>query len=154
MQRTLSPHQLPTSTSPNITQHILSPTPCPPSLGILACTGCSDKLDPCTGCLLKNEPIFHIVPPTTQKIYQSQAYMRYIEGLNRESNSMCDWKRELSSSQDILNSCSLNDEIVLPSWLDRILTKEKDDTNTDTIDTIFALRDFMLQETLSVVKFA
>ena len=80
--------------------------------------------------------------------------MRYIEGLNSESNSMCDWKRELSSSQDILSSCSLNDEIVLPSWLDRILTKEKDDTNTDTIDTIFALRDFMLQETLSVVKFA
>ena len=58
---------------------ILSPTPCPPSLGILACTGCSDKLEPCTGCLVKNEPIFHIVPPTTQKIYQSQVkYYIYI----------------------------------------------------------------------------
>ena len=38
-----------------------------------SCSGCANKNDlDCTGCNNKNEPIFHIVPPTTQKIYQSK----------------------------------------------------------------------------------
>ena len=85
-----------------------------------------------------------------------QAYMRYIEGLTVDSDSMCDWQTELSSSQDIFLGCNPHDpdncEHSLPPWLERLMTK--DPSSHSTIDTIFALRDFMLQEALNVVKVA
>ena len=85
-----------------------------------------------------------------------QAYMRYIEGLSVDSYSMCDWQTELSSSQDIFpgDSDELDpDPLALsaPSWLGRLATQA---SPSHTIDTIFALRDFMLQEALNVVKVA
>ena len=128
----------------------------------------------CTVCPNNQEPIFHNVPPTTQKIYQSQvflfgtpcnsgiiflsvqAYMRYIEGLNSESNSMCDWNKELSSSEEIFQSRIMEDgdSEDLPTWLDNIINNMEGGARTNNNNTLFALRDFMLQETLSVVKFS
>ena len=64
---------------------------------------------------------------------------------------MCDWTKELSASQELLGSYCLEDDIHIPSWLDRIIIKDKDQSSTDSL---FALRDFLLQESLSVVKFA
>ena len=82
---------------------------------------------------------------------QFKAYIRYIEGLTVESNSMCDWKKELSSSRELLSSYSMEEDIEVPVWLDRMMTKEEEGSS---LDSLFALRDFMLQEALSVVKFA
>lgn len=100
------------------------------------------------------DPVFHSVPPTTQKIYQSQAYMRYIEGLTVDSDSMCDWQTELSSSADIFLGYNSDDPdsdpLHISPWLQRLSNK---DSHT-SVDTIFALRDFMLQEALNVVKVA
>ena len=81
--------------------------------------------------------------------------MRYIEGLSSDSNSMCDWRRELSSTQDLFapSPLSLDDAIPFPVWLDKLMASESE-SSINTVDTIFALRDFMLQEALSVVKFA
>lgn len=70
--------------------------------------------------------------------------MRYIDGLTVDSSSMCDWGTELSPSQDLLLDLTHPDT---DSWLERLGA-------TDTPDTIFALRDFMLQEALNVVKVA
>ena len=85
----------------------------------------------------------------------SQAYIRYIESLNRDSSSMCDWTRELSASQDLVGpSYCLEDDIQIPAWLDRMILKDKDPTSSSSTDSLFALRDFLLQESLSVVKFA
>ena len=80
----------------------------------------------------------------THTLNTIQAYIRYIESLNRESTSMCDWTRELSASQDLLGSYCVEDDIQIPSWL----------TPQSSTDSLFALRDFLLQESLSVVKFA
>jgi len=104
----------------------------------------------CTVCPTTQDPIFHIVPPKPQKIYQSEAYIRYIEGLSVESTSMCDWKKELSSTRELMDSYSMEEDIRIPAWLDRMATEE----NSTSLDSLFALRDFMLQEALSVVKFA
>jgi len=93
--------------------------------------------------------MFHIVPPKRQKIYQSEAYIKYIEGLNCESTSMCDWKKELSSSRELMASYSMEEDVRIPRWFGK--TPEDD---TSSLDSLFALRDFMLQEALSVVKFA
>ena len=78
--------------------------------------------------------------------------MRYIEGLSVDSDSMCDWQTELSSSQDIFIGDSDDPDCdPLTLWLGRLVTQESSSHN---IDTIFALRDFMLQEALNVVKVA
>ena len=62
---------------------------------------------------------------------------------------MCDWGRELSSSSELLPDHMAKQHLVIPDWLDPTSDKEE-----SKIDSIFALRDFMLQEALSVVKFA
>ena len=82
--------------------------------------------------------------------------MRYIEGLNSESNSMCDWNKELSSSEEIFQSRIMEDgdSEDLPTWLDNIINNMEGGARTNNNNTLFALRDFMLQETLSVVKFS
>ena len=87
--------------------------------------------------------------------------MRYIESLNSESNSFCDWKKELSSTQEIFQSrTSFEDEEEEESelsWMDSIFVKDESSSglnNNNNNNTLFALRDFMLQETLSVVKLA
>jgi len=68
---------------------------------------------------------------------------------------MCDWTRELSASQDLLGpQYCLEDDIQIPAWLDRMILKDKDPTSASSTDSLFALRDFLLQESLSVVKFA
>ena len=100
--------------------------------------------------------ILHSNEPVNVICSWLQAYMRYIEGLSVDSDSMCDWQTELSSSQDIFpgdsdepdpDPLSLNGS----SWLGRLVSQ---DSPSHTIDTIFALRDFMLQEALNVVKVA
>jgi len=101
-------------------------------------------------CPTKEEPMFHIVPPKRQKIYQSEAYIKYIEGLNCESTSMCDWKKELSSSRELVDSYSMEEDIRIPTWHHKAATEDP----SSSLDSLFALRDFMLQEALSVVKFA
>ena len=73
---------------------------------------------------------------------------------------MCDWRRELSSSRDLFPAAvspndlfNGQDDVVMASWLDAVQGgAEKDEESS--IDSLFALRDFMLQEALSVVKFA
>lgn len=80
--------------------------------------------------------------------------MRYIEGLTVDSDSMCDWQTELSSSADIFLGYNSDDPDSdhIPPWLQRLINK--DSGSHTSVDTIFALRDFMLQEALNVVKVA
>jgi len=91
----------------------------------------------------KQEPIFHTVPPRQPRLLHSEAYIRYIEGLNTESQSMCNWDRQLGASKDTVKT----DEAKLPaSWLQDI------GEYPSSVDALWALRDFMLQEALGVVK--
>jgi hypothetical protein len=79
---------------------------------------------------------------------------------------MCDWDRELSPTSLVFSvpedpaSPMLGSprELVLPGeesrsppWLERVPLSENAAID---VDTLFALRDFMLQEALNVVKFA
>ena len=75
---------------------------------------------------------------------------------------MCDWRRELSSSRDLFPAAvspndlfNGQDDVVMASWLDAVQGNGgENDKESSSIDSLFALRDFMLQEALSVVKFA
>ena len=72
---------------------------------------------------------------------------------------MCDWRRELSSSRDLfpaaVSSSDLlkgQDDVVMASWLEAVQGGAEKGNEESSIDSIFALRDFMLQEALGVVK--
>jgi len=74
---------------------------------------------------------------------------------------MCDWRRELSSSRDLFpdvvspnDLLNGQDDVVMASWLDAVQGGAEKEEEESSIDSLFALRDFMLQEALSVVKFA
>jgi len=94
---------------------------------------------------LKSEPLFHSVPPRPQRLLHSEAYIKYIEGLNKDSKSMCNWDRQLNASQEIVRT---PDESKLPvSWL-----AGNTGEHATSMEALWALRDFMLQEALGVVK--
>merc|ERR1719427_2319852 len=94
---------------------------------------------------LKAEPLFHSVPPRPQRLLHNEAYIKYIEGLNKDSRSMCNWDRQLNASQEIVRP---PDESKLPvSWL-----AGNTGEHATSMEALWALRDFMLQEALGVVK--
>merc|ERR1712115_98449 len=94
---------------------------------------------------LKSEPLFHSVPPRPQRLLHSEAYIKYIEGLNKDSRSMCNWDKQLNATQEVARGA---DESKLPvAWL-----AGNTGEHATSLDALWALRDFMLQEALGVVK--
>ena len=94
---------------------------------------------------------------------RTEAYIRYIDRIARNCPTMCDWRRELSSSRDLFpdvvspnDLLNGQDDVVMASWLDAVQggAEKEEEEESNSIDSLFALRDFMLQEALSVVKFA
>jgi len=90
------------------------------------------------------EPIFHTVPPRPQRLLHSEAYIRYVEGLTTESNTMSNWERQLGASKD---NVKCPDEARLPAhWL-----ANNGDHGT-SLDALWALRDFVTCDLLGVTK--
>merc|ERR1711994_22622 len=89
------------------------------------------------------EPIFHTVPPRPQRLLHSEAYIRYIEGLTTDSQAMCNWDKQLNATKENTRT----DEARLPAhWL-----AENGEHGT-SLDALWALRDFLVQDSLNVVK--
>lgn len=90
------------------------------------------------------EPIFHTVPPRPQRLLHSEAYIKYIEGLTTESNTMSNWERQLTASKE---NTRVGDEARLPAhWL-----ADNGDHGT-SLDALWALRDFLMCDSLGVTK--
>ena len=74
------------------------------------------------GLQVRQEPLFHSVPPRPQRLLHSEAYIKYIEvsryisftifthndvitiemqGLNKDSRSMCNWDKQLNATQEV-----------------------------------------------------
>ena len=68
---------------------------------------------------------------------------RYIEGLTSDKATMCDWNKQLNSSKENTRT----DEAKLPAhWL------ADNGEHATSLDALWALRDFMVQDSLGVVK--
>ncbi|XP_053723226.1 protein polybromo-1 isoform X1 [Synchiropus splendidus] len=91
-------------------------------------------------------PIFVSAPAKTQRLLHSEAYLRYIEGLNAETATISKWDQVLSvKKQDV--RLTKEQESKLPShWL-----KSKGAHKTMT-DALWRLRDLMLRDTLNVCQ--
>ncbi|XP_065263739.1 protein polybromo-1 isoform X14 [Emys orbicularis] len=89
-------------------------------------------------------PMFVSPPPKTQRLLHSEAYLKYIEGLSAESNSISKWDQTLSARRRDVH-LSKEQESRLPShWL-----KSKG-AHTTMADALWRLRDLMLRDTLNI----
>uniref|UniRef100_A0A7N8XXS8 Protein polybromo-1 n=1 Tax=Mastacembelus armatus TaxID=205130 RepID=A0A7N8XXS8_9TELE len=89
-------------------------------------------------------PVFVSPPAKSQRLLHSEAYLRYIEGLNAESSTISKWDQALSvQKQDV--RLTKEQESRLPShWL-----KSKGAHKT-MADALWRLSDLMLRDTLNV----
>ncbi|KAM8758695.1 protein polybromo-1 isoform 23-T24 [Rhynchonycteris naso] len=89
-------------------------------------------------------PMFVAPPPKTQRLLHSEAYLKYIEGLSAESNSISNWDQTLTAQRRDVH-LSKEQESRLPShWL-----KSKG-AHTTMADALWRLRDLMLRDTLNI----
>uniref|UniRef100_A0A8B9TK11 Protein polybromo-1 n=1 Tax=Anas platyrhynchos TaxID=8839 RepID=A0A8B9TK11_ANAPL len=89
-------------------------------------------------------PMFVSPPPKTQRLLHSEAYLKYIEGLSAESNSISKWDQTLAARRRDIH-LSKEQESRLPShWL-----KSKG-AHTTMADALWRLRDLMLRDTLNI----
>ncbi|KAM9443718.1 protein polybromo-1 isoform 2-T3 [Clarias gariepinus] len=89
-------------------------------------------------------PIFVAPPPKPQRLLHSEAYLRYIEGLNAESTTVSKWDQTLSARRKDVR-LTKEQESRLPShWL-----KSKG-AHTTMADALWRLRDLMLRDTLNI----
>ncbi|XP_039209837.1 protein polybromo-1 isoform X3 [Crotalus tigris] len=89
-------------------------------------------------------PMFVSPPPKTQRLLHSEAYLKYIEGLSADSNSISKWDQTLSAQRRDAH-LSKEQESRLPThWL-----KSKG-AHTTMADALWRLRDLMLRDTLNI----
>ncbi|KAM9535247.1 protein polybromo-1-like isoform 6-T10 [Salvelinus alpinus] len=89
-------------------------------------------------------PIFVAPPPKPQRLLHSEAYLKYIEGLNAESSTISKWDQTLSARKKDVR-LTKEQESRLPShWL-----KSKGAHST-MADALWRLRDLMLRDTMNI----
>ncbi|XP_033746616.1 protein polybromo-1-like isoform X8 [Pecten maximus] len=89
-------------------------------------------------------PMFVSVPPRTQRLLHSEAYLRYIEGLSADKPHISEWEKNLSANSDN----TLTDESRLPAhWL-----AQGAGYHGNVTDALWALRDLMMKDTMSISR--
>ena len=90
------------------------------------------------------EPIFQTLRPRPQRLLHSEAYIKYVEGLTTESNSLSNWQSQLNGSKKFVK-CP--DETRLPvHWL------ANNGGHGTNLDALWALRDFLTCDSIGVTK--
>lgn len=89
------------------------------------------------------EPLFVTVPPRPQRVLHSEAYIKYIEGLQGNSSHVGQWNKTMKATRESLGS----DASRLPSsWLgDRAKNKPE-----EVVDALWNLRNFMWRDALAL----
>ncbi|XP_011612227.1 protein polybromo-1-like [Takifugu rubripes] len=91
-------------------------------------------------------PMFVAPPPKTQRVLHSEAYLKYIEGLNAESSTVSKWDETLKAQRRDAY-LTREQESRLPShWL-----KSKG-AHKSMADALWRLRDLMLRDSLNICQ--
>ncbi|KAK7083430.1 Protein polybromo-1, partial [Halocaridina rubra] len=89
------------------------------------------------------EPIFVAPPPKTQRLLHSEAYIKYIENLDKPFLS--NWEKHLMASQD---NTIINDSGRLPAqWL-----ANGPGAHGTVVTALWALREYMMKDSLGIAK--
>ncbi|KAL7407803.1 hypothetical protein ABVT39_013779 [Epinephelus coioides] len=91
-------------------------------------------------------PMFVAPPPKTQRVLHSEAYLKYIEGLNSESNTVSKWDQTLKAQRRDAHLTKEQESRLPAHWL-----KSKG-AHTTMADALWRLRDLMLRDTLNICQ--
>lgn len=92
------------------------------------------------------DPMFISVPPRPQRVLHSEAYIKYIEGLNTEQRHITNWERTLHATPE---TCNPDPEKLaqVTTWLGR-----KSDQHDNVVAALWQLRNQLLKDTLCLQK--
>ncbi|KAK7869922.1 hypothetical protein R5R35_013708 [Gryllus longicercus] len=91
------------------------------------------------------EPLFVSVPPRPQRLLHSEAYIRYIEGLQAENKHISPWEKHLKATQE---NTAIPDISRLPAeWLGNGVGN-----HGNIVNALWTLRDFMMRDALGINK--
>ncbi|XP_068170705.1 polybromo 1, like isoform X2 [Antennarius striatus] len=91
-------------------------------------------------------PMFVAPPPKTQRVLHSEAYLKYIEGLNAESSTVSKWDQTLKAQKRDAHLTKEQESRLPVHWL-----KSKG-AHTTMADALWRLRDLMLRDSLNICQ--
>uniref|UniRef100_A0A3Q1FDK6 Protein polybromo-1 n=1 Tax=Acanthochromis polyacanthus TaxID=80966 RepID=A0A3Q1FDK6_9TELE len=91
-------------------------------------------------------PMFVAPPPKTQRVLHSEAYLKYIEGLNSESSTVSKWDQMLKAQRRDAHLTKEQESRLPAHWL-----KSKG-AHTTMADALWRLRDLMLRDSLNICQ--
>ncbi|XP_022602477.1 protein polybromo-1-like isoform X4 [Seriola dumerili] len=91
-------------------------------------------------------PMFVAPPPKTQRVLHSEAYLKYIEGLNSESTTVSKWDQTLKAQRRDAHLTKEQESRLPAHWL-----KSKG-AHTTMADALWRLRDLMLRDSLNICQ--
>ncbi|KAM9409587.1 polybromo 1, like [Pholidichthys leucotaenia] len=91
-------------------------------------------------------PMFVTPPPKTQRVLHSEAYLKYIEGLNSESSTISKWDQTLKAQRRDAHLTKEQESRLPAHWL-----KSKG-AHTTMADALWRLRDLMLRDSLNICQ--
>uniref|UniRef100_A0A1A7YK83 Protein polybromo-1 n=1 Tax=Iconisemion striatum TaxID=60296 RepID=A0A1A7YK83_9TELE len=91
-------------------------------------------------------PMFVGPPPKTQRVLHSEAYLKYIEGLNSESSTVSKWDQMLKAQRRDAHFTKEQESRLPAHWL-----KSKG-AHTTMVDALWRLRDLMLRDSLNICQ--
>ncbi|XP_057701947.1 polybromo 1, like isoform X3 [Corythoichthys intestinalis] len=91
-------------------------------------------------------PMFVAPPPKTQRLLHSEAYLKYIEGLNSDSSTVSKWEQTLKAQRRDAHMTKEQESRLPAHWL-----KSKG-AHTTMTDALWRLRDLMLRDSLSICQ--
>ncbi|XP_020708055.1 protein polybromo-1 isoform X4 [Athalia rosae] len=91
------------------------------------------------------EPVFITVPPRPSRVLHSDAYLRYIEGLNTENRYISNWDKQMNASAE---NTQIPDVAKLPAeWLGNGVGN-----HGNVVNALWTLRDMMMRDVLAINK--
>ncbi|XP_069392657.1 polybromo 1, like isoform X1 [Paralichthys olivaceus] len=91
-------------------------------------------------------PMFVAPPPKTQRVLHSEAYLKYIEGLNSDSATVSKWDQTLKAHRRDAHLTKEQESRLPAHWL-----KSKG-AHTTMADALWRLRDLMLRDSLNICQ--
>lgn len=92
------------------------------------------------------EPLFVTVPPRPQRVLHSEAYIKYIEGLQNETRYLSPWERQLKATPE---TSTVPDASKLPfHWLG----PKSPEKSGDAINALWDLRNHMAKDIVRVIN--
>uniref|UniRef100_A0A8C3A8C3 Protein polybromo-1 n=1 Tax=Cyclopterus lumpus TaxID=8103 RepID=A0A8C3A8C3_CYCLU len=96
--------------------------------------------------LQPTSPMFVAPPPKTQRVLHSEAYLKYIEGLNSDSTTISKWDQTLRAQRRDAHLTKEQESRLPAHWL-----KSKG-AHTTMADALWRLRDLMLRDSLNICQ--